>query len=149
MSEPGIGSLRGLVESVVTKLGLDPAKVLRSESDEHVSFAVKRGSATVVVAAGRAPDGHLFVRVAAPVILLPDDASKHQALFQRLLELNAEGLSNAAFGLLDGRVVAVSERPAAGIDSDEIEQMVRHLAAVADTFDDRLAADFGAQRAGS
>ena len=35
------------------------------------------------------------------------DASKREALFKHLLELNAQGLANAAFGLVNERVVAV------------------------------------------
>ena len=62
-------------------------------------------------------------------------------------KLNAAGLANAAFGLIGDRVVVVSERPVAGLDEGEVEQTVRHLAAVADTFDDRLEKDFGATRA--
>jgi hypothetical protein len=68
-------------------------------------------------------------------------------MMRRLLELNAAGLANAAFGLMENRVVAVSERPAAGLDAGEVEQMVMHLSAVADTFDDRLAKEFGALKA--
>jgi len=87
-----------------------------------------------------------LLRVAAPVMVPPDDATKRSALYQRLLELNAPGLSNAAFALLEGKVIAVSERPAKGLGSDEVEQMVRHLSAVADTFDDKLVAEFGGVR---
>jgi hypothetical protein len=66
---------------------------------------------------------------------------------RKVLELNASGLVNAAFGLMGDRVVAVSERPAAGLDAGEVEQIVKHLSAVADTFDDRLAKEFGAIKA--
>jgi hypothetical protein len=52
-------------------------------------------------------------------------------------------MANAAFGLLGERIVAVSERPTVGLDEGEVEQMIRHLAAVADTFDDRLEKEFG------
>ena len=68
-------------------------------------------------------------------------------LLKRLLELNAGGLANAAFGIIGDRVVAVSERPAEGLDASEIEQMIRHLSAVADTYDDRLVKEFGGKRA--
>lgn len=137
--------MRSLLESVVRKLGLDPKKVERSSDDQHVTFAVKRGSANVVISTGSA-NGARYVRVAAPVLVPPDDADKRAALYQRLLELNAAGLSNAAFGLLDGRVIVVSERPAVALQEVEVEQMVRHLAAVADTFDDKLVAEFGGVR---
>jgi hypothetical protein len=41
----------------------------------------------------------------------------------------------------------VSERPAEGLDESECEQIVRHLAAVADTYDDKLVKEFGGARA--
>ena len=44
-------------------------------------------------------------------------------------------------------VVAVSELPVEGLDPEEVDQMVRHLAAVADTFDDKIAKEFGATKA--
>jgi hypothetical protein len=44
------------------------------------------------------------------------------------------------------RVVAVSERPAADLDAGEVEQSVKHLSAVSDTFDDRFAKEFGATK---
>jgi hypothetical protein len=88
-----------------------------------------------------------YLRVASPVIGLPADATKQVGCMRKLLELNAAGLANAAFGLVGDRVVAVSERPVEGLDPEEVEQMVRHLAAVADTFDDRLAKEFGASKA--
>jgi hypothetical protein len=64
-----------------------------------------------------------------------------------VLELNVSGLANAAFGLAGDKVVAISERPAQGLGPEEAEQCIRHLAAVADTFDDKLAKEFGATRA--
>jgi hypothetical protein len=88
-----------------------------------------------------------YLRVASPVVTLPGDAAKQAALCRRVLELNAAGLANAAFGLVGDRIVAVSERPVAGLGAEEVEQSVRHLAAVADTFDDRLAKEFGATKA--
>lgn len=137
--------MRKLLESVVRTLGLDPKAVERSSDDEHVTYAVKRGSANVVISTGVA-DGARFVRVAAPVMVPPDDDAQQSKLFRRLLELNAAGLSNAAFGVLDGRVIVVSERPAIALQDVEVEQMIRHLAAVADTFDDKLVAEFGGIR---
>jgi hypothetical protein len=77
---------------------------------------------------------------------LPDEAQR-PALYKHLLELNAQGLANAAFGLVADRVVAVSERPTKSMQADEVKQMVRHLAAVADTYDDRLVKAFGGKLA--
>jgi anti-sigma factor RsiW len=88
-----------------------------------------------------------YLRVVSPVVTLPTDAENQAALVRRVLELNAGGLANAAFGLVGDRVVAVSERPTAGLGAEEVEQTVRHLAAVADTFDDRFEKEFGATKA--
>ena len=139
-----------LVEATIRKLGLDPAAVRAPSAGEgQAAWTLKRGSASVLVVVTQ-PEGEgkaAYLRVASPVVTLPADASRHLALFRKVLELNAAGLANAAFGLIGDRVVVVSERPAAGLDEGEVEQAVRHLAAVADTFDDRLEKDFGATRA--
>ena len=60
---------------------------------------------------------------------------------------NAAGLANAAFGLVGDRVVVVSERPVVGLGGEEVEQIIRHLAAVADTFDGKFEKEFGATKA--
>ncbi len=137
---------RRTLESVLTKLGLDPASLERSESPALVVYALRRGSANVLVSVGHR-DQQAYVRIAAPVVVPPADAERRSKLFERLLELNANGLGNAAFGLFEGRIVALSERPLHGLDDVELEQMLTNLSAVADTFDDRLAAEFGAARA--
>jgi hypothetical protein len=134
-----------LVEDTIRKLGLDPAALKAPAGDGQAAWTLKRGSASVLVMVTRHDDEEAtYLRIASPVVTLPADATKHGALFRRVLELNAAGLANAAFGLVGDRLVAVCERPAEGLDPEEVEQSVRHLAAVADTFDDRLAKEFGA-----
>lgn len=111
-------------------------------------YKMRRGSVDVVAALStEGRDGRAYVRVVAPVIVPPTDATKRASLLERLLELNAHGMQNAAFGLSDGQVIAVSERPVTGLDQVEFEQMLTHLSAIADTFDDKLVAEFGGRRA--
>jgi hypothetical protein len=141
-----VASARRTLESALVKLGLDPQALLRSETDVLVVYALRRGSADVVVSVGHRGDV-AYARVAAPVVVPPADPAARGRLYERLLELNAQGLGNAAFGLFEGRVVAISERPIQGLDESELEQMITHLAAVADSFDDRLAQEFDAKRA--
>jgi hypothetical protein len=137
-----------LVEATIRTLGLDPVTTRVEGNDSHATWTLKRGSASVLVSASKYPQEQAtYLRVASPVVTMPADPSKHLAMFRKLLELNAAGLANAAFGLVGDRVIAVSERPAAGLDSNEVDQMVRHLAAVADTFDDKLEREFGATKA--
>jgi hypothetical protein len=139
---------KSLVEATIAKLGVDPATTRVPAGPQAAAWTLKRGSASVLVTVTRHDDENAtYLRVASPVVTLPADPSVHTALFRKLLEMNGAGLANAAFGLVGDRVVAVSERPAEGLGPEEVEQAIRHLAAVADTFDDRLARDFGAIKA--
>jgi CelD/BcsL family acetyltransferase involved in cellulose biosynthesis len=138
---------KALVEKAIQKVGLDPATTRAKEAPTTCSWTLQRGSAAILVnLTHRTEDGNLYLRVVSPILTLPE-ASRREALFTRLLELNGAGLANCAFGLVGDRVVVVSERPAAGLDVEEVEQIVRHLGAVADTYDDRLVKEFGGARA--
>jgi hypothetical protein len=147
---------RASVEEAIQALGVSPTSALAKPSPDkqgegHASWTLQRGSAAVLITlatreVGGAGKDKVFLRVISPVMTLPGPA-KREALYQHLLELNAQGLANAAFGLLNQRVVAVSERPTEDLQSAEVTQMVRHLAALADTYDDRLVKAFGGELA--
>jgi hypothetical protein len=139
---------KSLVEGAIQKLGIDPAttRAPAGPGPSIAAWTLKRGSASILITVTRHEEEKAtYLRVASPVVTLPADASVHPALFRKLLEMNGAGL--ATFGLIGERVVAVSERPAEGLGGEEVQQMIGHLAAVADTFDDRLARDFGAIKA--
>jgi hypothetical protein len=136
-----------LVEATIKGLGIDPAAARAKDAPSTASWTFQRGSAAILVnLTQRQEDDILYLRVISPVMTLPD-ATRREALFIRLLELNGKGLANCAFGLIGDRVVVVSERPAQGLDGDEAAQIIRHLSAVADTYDDRLVKEFGGTRA--
>jgi hypothetical protein len=135
-----------LVEGVVAKLGLDPDKVRGDTREDLVTWSIQRGSAVVLVAVAKSDRGDsASLRVVSPIMSLPPEPTL-TAFFRRLLELNGHGLVNAAFGLVGERVVVKSERPTAFLDAAEVEQIVLHLSAVADTYDDRLVKEFGGER---
>lgn len=136
-----------LVESVIAKLGLDPAKLRGKNEADLATWSFQRGSAHVLVTVSKSDRGDgAYLRAVSPVMTMPPQ-DKLAAFYRRLLELNAQGLVNAAFGIIDDRVVVTSERPTSGLDATEVEQIIRHLSAVADTYDDRLVREFGGQRA--
>jgi len=136
-----------LVEATIKSLGIDPVAARAKDAPSTVSWTFQRGSAALLVnLTQRREDELLYFRVVSPVMTLPE-AAKRDALFVHLLELNGKGLANCAFGLIGDRVVVVSERPVKGLDALEAEQIIRHLAAVADTYDDRLVSEFGGTRA--
>jgi hypothetical protein len=137
---------RALVEAAIQTLGVSPSAARAKEGPGHASWTLQRGSAAILIALAARETGPeksaLFLRVISPVMTLPNPA-KRESLYKHLLELNAQGLANAAFGLVNERVVAVSERPVENLQSEEVVQIVRHLSAVADTYDDRLVSTFG------
>ncbi|MBI2391765.1 MAG: YbjN domain-containing protein [Deltaproteobacteria bacterium] len=132
------------IETVLRKLGLDPhASKVRDEPGTR-AWGLLRGSAQVLLMVNES-EGVTWVRVIAPVVKLPVE---HQRLgfFTRLLELNARAMRNASFGLLNDGVVVVSERPAEGLDANEVEQILKHVGAVADHYDDLFIAEYGVTR---
>lgn len=136
---------RELLENALRKVGLDPkTSVVRDEPDQ-LAFGVLRGSAQVLLAATRG-EKHIWVRAIAPVVLLPPEAAR-LAFFARLLDLNAKAMRNASFGVLGDRVVVVSERPAEGLDPEEVEQILVHVGATADHYDDLFATEYGVAHA--
>lgn len=138
---------REIVEQALTTLGLVPAEVLVSKPEAPPAWTLKRGSAKVAIAlvtreAMDTTAQHL--RVVAPVIVYAEET--REALFLHLLKLNAAGLSWCAFGILGDSVVVVAERPTEDLEAREVVHTVRQVAALADTFDDRLVAEFGGKR---
>lgn len=140
-----------MVESALRTLGLVPEEILVSRPDAECAWAMKRGSARALVAlvtrelTGQ-PAQHL--RVVAPVLAFADEGSEvpREALFLRVLELNAAGLAACAFGVLGDSIVLVSERPTRDLDESEVLYAIRQVAALADVFDDQLVASFGGRR---
>ncbi len=143
---------RPLVEEALRKLGLsgDLCRARSSQTEgghAQTSWTLKRGSAAILVSLVErdAAAGEVVLRALSPVCKPAPE--KEAALFAHLLDLNAAGLGPCAFGRVGELIVLVSERPAHGLSALEVEHIVRHLAAVADTFDDKLVADFGGTRA--
>lgn len=133
-----------ILADVLKKVGLDPlTSQLRDEADTK-AWGMKRGSAQVLLTVTRGERAS-WVRIAAPVLKVPatiDPAAKLK-LFSQLLELNAKSMRNASFGTMGELVVVASERPAEGLDTQEAEQMLRHVSALADHYDDELSNQHG------
>jgi hypothetical protein len=139
-----LAAAKSIVEEAVKKLGVNPDEVRARDAADQVAWALKRGSAQILVAA-IVREGGTVLRVVAPVVVY--EPSKKDALFAKLLELNGEGIASCAFGVMKDRVVVISEQPAEGLDAGRVQSIVKAVAAVADTWDDKLVQDFGGRRA--
>lgn len=134
-----------LVEEAIVKLGIDPETTRIPGDAETAAYALKRGSARVIVAVhGAGEDGTL--RVVAPVVRVPSDPEKHAPFYKRLLELNGRELQGAAFGLFAEDAVVIMERPVKDLDASEVDAAIRGVGRVADRWDDALATEFGTVR---
>lgn len=140
-----VGRAVEMVEATIRALGVDPAAARIPGDDKTHAYALRRGSARVVVAIARAEGGHGTLRVLAPVVHAPE-AANEAAVFKRLLELNAREVSGAAFGLFGDEIVAVAERSTEDLDQSEVEANVKNVGRVADRWDDALAKEFGLKR---
>jgi len=135
-----------LVEKTIESLGIAP-DTSRKERDGHVAYALRRGSARILIAV-HAPSGELTegrIRVVAPVVLLPPEGEEH-ALFKHLLTANATELVGAAFAVSGDEVVVVTERSVKDLDDSEVDTMIRTVGRVADRYDDDLSKRFSLTR---
>lgn len=141
MSAP-FSAVVSLVEQVLKSLGIDPETSRVRNVPQTIAWGMQRGSAQVLIMVNE-DKGAVWVRAIAPVVKLPGDSAMKLELYGRLLDLNAKAMRNAAFGVLNDNVVVVSERPGDGLDAAECEQILKHVGAVADHYDDLLADELG------
>lgn len=134
-----------MIEDVLKSRGLDVAKS-RTKSDGGPAWSLREGSAEVLVFLTEGTGDVHTLQVVAPVMRPTLDALVTGALCRSLLELNANGLHQAAFGLFGGDVVLTADRSTAGLDPIEVEEMIRRVAEYADQYDDSLVAEFGGKR---
>jgi len=137
-----------ILQDVLRKLGLDPNGAKVREEAGTVAWGVMRGSAQVLLMATTSDKG-VWVRAIAPVVKIPAASEAKLQLYARLLDLNAKTMRNAAFGVLNDNVVIVSERPAEGLDAGEVEQILKHVGATADHYDDAFEKEYGLKKASS
>jgi hypothetical protein len=141
-----VGRAIALVEQSIRRLGIDPA-ASRVERQGHVAYALRRGSARILVAIhGPHPElGEGRLRVVAPLVHLPAP-ERQPLLFRRLLEANATELVGAAFAISSNEIVIVAERSVRDLDASEVDTTIRNVGRLADRYDDELAATYGAVR---
>jgi hypothetical protein len=109
------------------------------DSDGYTQVA--RGSATVGINVSEQKGTILFL---APIMDVPE--KNREALYRQLLELNYLATEDGAFAIDhgSGRVYLRALRSLDCLDFDEFVDMLDTIARVADEWDDKLRAQFGA-----
>ena len=141
--ESNFNAIANMVEAVLHARGLNPESS-RIHSDEGPAWGLQQGSAEVYIFLTQGDNNENFIQVVAPV-MVPNDATFFQ-LTKRLLELNADELTGASFGLRGEEVVLTTDRSTTGLDRVEIEEMIRRVASYADYYDDILTVEYGGKR---
>lgn len=113
-----------------------------AELDERHMSVIRRGNASLAIAA--VPDRDLLL-ISSPVVSLPEE--NLLPLFRKLLTLNFAGTQDGAFALNEeaGTIDLQIKRPLEGLDPAELDRAVNTLAVLADTYNDQLARQFGAE----
>lgn len=146
--ESTLRATRRMVEEVISELGMDPGESRMPTDEGSFAWGLMKGSAEVFifVLPGADPDAYHSIQVVSPVMTLPGDSGHQNALFRRLLELNAQVISGAAFGLKGQTVMLVCDRSTKDISASEVRDMVLRVGYFADKYDDDLVRQFGGRR---
>jgi hypothetical protein len=144
--EANLRSCVQMVEAVLEARGSDPSQC-RIHSAGGPAWGLHYGSAEVFVLLTSGTEEN-FIQVVAPVMRPTATDVALFPLFRRLLQLNADELTGAAFGFRDDEVVISSDRSTDGLDRVEVEEMIRRVAEYANHFDDALTEEFGGTRHG-
>lgn len=139
VKQTGVKECAKMVQIFLKKVGLNPSEH-RIRQPNTLGWWVTHGSAVVYILINQG-DTSSTIRVASPILFLPDDYIL--PFYRRLLEYNLN-LINCALAVSDDKVLLVSERPLEGLDQNELEGMIHYLAGVADDIDDHLSNEFDA-----
>lgn len=131
---------REVIETVISILDRDnTAMVLHTK--EGYLWKFQYGSVEVFVQLTGESDDDLLT-VWSPVLQLP--AKDELGLMRRLLEMNWSDTLETCFGIVNDRVVALSQRTVADLSAGEISQLITLVATIADDNDEILKEQFGA-----
>lgn len=137
-----------MVEEVICGLDLVPEENRIPTEEESLAWGLLKGSAEVFIfiLPGTSEEDYHTLQVVSPVMRLPESPANQTALLRRLLELNAQVLSGAAFGVKGDTVVLVADRSTQDINSSEVRDMILRVGFFADKYDDELVRQFGGRR---
>ncbi|MDZ4834896.1 MAG: YbjN domain-containing protein [Candidatus Melainabacteria bacterium] len=127
-----------MVEQYFRRRGLDPQTHALRDAQGY-GWWLSEGSAKIYVFVQVSQHGAVL-RITSPLVYLPD--SNREPFYRKLLDLNSS-LSSCALSTHDEIVLVVAQRPTFGLVQEELDDLVWHVAYVADLLDNKLAEEFG------
>ncbi len=142
----GHTSAVGLIDAYIARF----SSRVSAAAGKEVKFSPLDADGYSFVARGSATVGINVLEERGVLLLLskimPVPVERRPEFYRLLLELNYSSTSNGAFALdkETDTVYLRASRPVSGLDYEEFEEMLHSVATVADEWDDKLAARFGA-----
>jgi hypothetical protein len=125
---------RALIDNVLQSYGLDPEEATDAFGWRYLSLGSAQGSVGVIE--WQPEEYHLVVRAA--VVRLPPMDEPLCDFYRWLLELNHDGTLSARFSVHEDVVGVSVSRPIRGLDEVEVQDAIRTVMVVADSYDDWL-----------
>ena len=141
--EANLESTVAMVEDVLIELGHFVNECRRERAGTAQCWTIRKGSASIDIDLVEHPRSYRL-RASATVMTI-DDSVPQEALFARLLALNAVEITGAAFAVQDREVLLLSERTTLDLDRSELRELIDTVRLYADEYDDKLVAEFGGQ----
>jgi hypothetical protein len=136
-----------MVETVLQEVGLDPVACRNEEGPEdqpHLAWNFQLPSGTTdLFLILRPSDEGLVLEVRSLVVQMP--RQNLMPFYRRLLELNSDEVSGAAFGIHGDLVVLTVDRPTDDLDPSEVTRMISAVVAATEHYSRELSAEFGCQ----
>ena len=123
-----------LIDSVLLRYGMDPTLWTDLSGWRHMMIGSAEGFAGVVE--WQSEDYYLVVL--APILDIPEDAEQLTEFYQMLLELNYHGTLSAHFSIYERTLYLGITRPIRSLDEEEVDEAIRTVMTLADSYDDRL-----------
>lgn len=119
--------------------GLNPDKHKIADAEDF-GYWLSEGSAKIYIFVQESSKDAVL-RITSPLVHLPEDKSKLETFYRHLLDLNSS-MSNCALATHENLVLIVAQRPTRGLTQEELDNLVWHIAYVADMFDNQLAEQY-------
>jgi hypothetical protein len=127
-----------MVEAYFSRRSLDPHEHQLKDSG-GMGWWLVEGSARIYIYVQDEAQG-ASLRITAPIVEIPE--KNRENFFRHLLDLNGT-LSSCALSTHENIVLVVAQRPTFALAQEELDDLVWHVAYVADLLDNKLADEFG------
>jgi hypothetical protein len=125
---------RALIDSVFRSHGLDPTENMDRYGWRRLTLGSAEGYAGVI----EWQPGLHFLVIFSPIVRIPASLAVPADFYRLLLALNHDGTLAARFSIQDDIVYVGLTRPIRGLDEEEVDDAIRAVMAVADSYDDWL-----------